>query len=274
MSPHSATLLLVGCGKMGRALLERWREQTSTRWHISVIEPHEDGRKSLASYREVNVVESLEKLPDGYVPQVVIFAVKPQTMSQLLPLYCQRYGIAPLYLSIAAGKTLAYYARMLGDDARIVRAMPNTPAIVGLGISALIASDACTHDDKNTAEQLLACVGETLWLEKESLMDATTAISGSGPAYVFYFMECLIRAGMDAGLDEETARKLVLHTVHGSIELAFISSDSLDVLRRNVTSPGGTTEAALERLMNTNGMFQLVQEAIQSAIGRARQLAT
>ncbi len=274
MNSGSATLLLVGCGKMGRALLERWREQTGHRWHISVIEPHEEGRITLSHFRDVNVHASLDQIAEGYIPQIVIFAIKPQSMQNLLPLYCQRFGIAPLYLSIAAGKTLAFYARILGDDARIVRAMPNTPALVGLGISALIASEACSSDDKLSAEQLLACVGETLWLEKESLMDAATAISGSGPAYVFYFMECLIRAGLDAGLDEATARKLVLHTVHGSSELAFISSDPLDILRRNVTSPGGTTEAALERLMSTNGMLQLIQEAVQSAIGRARQLAT
>lgn len=258
---------------MGRALLERWREQTQHRWHIIVIEPHEEGRATLSSHRDISVYASLDALPDGYVPHTVIFAVKPQSMSALLPNYCQRFGLAPLYLSIAAGKTLDYYARMLGDDARMVRAMPNTPALVGLGITALSASPSCAQQDKDTAESLLSCVGETLWLEKESLMDAATAISGSGPAYVYYFMECLIRAGMDAGLDEQTARKLVLHTVHGSSELTFMSSDSLDVLRRNVTSPGGTTEAALERLMSTNGMLQLVQEAVQSAIARARQLA-
>jgi pyrroline-5-carboxylate reductase len=274
MNAATAHILLVGCGKMGTALLERWREQVQHGWHFSVIEPHGNQPRHTSAHNNTSYYSSLDDLPSSYVPYTIIFAVKPQSLAHLLPLYAARFGIAPLYVTIAAGKTLSFYLNIFGDDARVIRAMPNTPALVGLGMSALFASAACTTKDTQLANTLLASVGETVWLPKESLMDAATAISGSGPAYIFYFMECLIRAGLDAGLDEETTRKLVLHTVHGSSELAFMSSDSLEVLRKNVTSPGGTTEAALERLMSTNGMLKIVQEAIQNAIARARQLAS
>ena len=270
----TASLLLVGCGKMGLALLERWREQTNHRWHISVIEPHEDGRNHLSTLRDVAVYAKLEELPQGFMPHCVIFAIKPQSMAHALPHYHQQFGGDPLYLSIAAGKTISFFVQHLGADARIIRAMPNTPAMIGMGITTLNASVRSTPQDRALAEALLSSVGEVIWLEKESLMDAATAISGSGPAYVYYFMECMIRAGIEAGLTEDVAKKLVMHTVHGSCELAFISHDSIETLRHNVTSPGGTTEAALERLMSTNGMLRLVQETVQAAVSRARTLAS
>jgi pyrroline-5-carboxylate reductase len=271
---QAVQLLLVGCGKMGFALLERWREQKMHQWHISVIEPNPQGREMLRAFRDVSVYEKLEDIAQDFMPQCIIFAVKPQSMPLTLPHYGQRFAEHPLYVTIAAGKTLGFYAQHLGEKARVIRAMPNTPAMVGMGITTLFAGAQSSIKDRDMASALLTCVGEVVWLDKESLMDAATAISGSGPAYVYYFMECLMRAGIEAGLSEEVTKTLVMHMVHGSCELAFMSPDSIETLRHNVTSPGGTTEAALERLMSTNGMLRLVQEAVQAAVARARQLSS
>lgn len=220
----------------------------------------------------ISYYESLDKVPDTK-PKAIFLAVKPQMMAETLPAYKARFGDAPLYISIAAGLTIPFYEQYMGAASRIIRVMPNTPVIVGMGMSALIANKSARPDDKQFVDALFKSVGETLWLDSESLMDPVTAISGSGPAYVFYFMECLIAAAIDAGFDEDTARKLVLHTVHGASQLAIASPEPLMELRRNVTSPGGTTEAALAHLMNPSGMLLLIQEAVQLAIHRATQLS-
>lgn len=273
MSRKATRLLLVGCGRMGSALLESWCGQSVIPYDITIIDDKTPTLPSIATVHRIQVVGTDAPLVSLGVPHVVVFALKPQTLASALPSYQEAFGTEPLYLTIAAGKDSGFYQHYLGTDARLIRIMPNTPAIVGLGVSALYATKAATGEDRQMAEWLMSASGVTFWVEDEMQMHAVTAVSGSGPAYVFYFMECMIRAAMDVGIEESVARKMVLHTVHGSAELAVCQNEPLDALRQQVTSPGGTTEAALERLMHPGGLLPLVQDMVQAAILRSRELA-
>lgn len=267
-------ILLVGCGKMGGALLEGWAGQQTIRYDIHVLEPAERLPFINSSHRTtITHHQRLEDIPAEVAPDIILFAVKPQTLGDIVSPCFQEFGLDPLYISIAAGRTIGWYHKMMDRGARIIRAMPNTPALVGRGVTVMVAGERVSDADRALAQSLMEACGLALWLEEESSMDAVTAISGSGPAYVFYFMECLMRAALDHGLEEEMARTLVMHTVLGSAELAFLSNDPIQMLRRNVTSPGGTTEAALEYLMNPSGMLPLIQQAVEAAIKRAAQLS-
>ncbi len=265
-------VVLVGCGKMGGALLEGWLGQ-SQRYDLHVVDASGPDLPKNAASETVQSYERLEEIPAEIDPDIILFAVKPQILKEVVAPYFSEFGLDPLYLSIAAGRKLAWYAEQMNEQARIIRAMPNTPALIGRGVSVLCANAHVTEEDKALAQTLMEACGVALWLEEEENLDAVTAISGSGPAYVFYFMECLIRAALDHGLDEEMAQTLVMHTLLGSSELAFLSEEPINMLRRNVTSPGGTTEAALECLMNPSGMLPLLQQAVEAAITRARQLS-
>jgi pyrroline-5-carboxylate reductase len=259
----NAKILLIGAGKMGGALQASWLRAGAIPDMITIVEP-----KGFAGGPRIH-----ESIDDVSVTQdCIVLAVKPQSMDALLPSLAKKFGRDPLYFSIAAGKTLVYYAKYLGE-APIVRAMPNTPAIIGKGISALIANGKVTASQKQLAESLLGAAGETVWLDNESQMDAVTALSGSGPAYVFLFLEALIEAGKAQGLPEEMAKKLAYATVRGSVKLAKKSENSLEQLRKNVTSPGGTTEAALNVLMKGDALKELVDEAVAAAVKRSRELA-
>lgn len=266
----SAALLLVGCGKMGGAMLAGWK-QADPGTRLVVVEPF-GAPKGLPA--DVQVVSDPAEIPADFQPDAIILAVKPQMMDQALPAYA-RYADRALFLSIAAGKTLDYFARHLGSGARIVRAMPNTPAAVGRGISALVANAPVDAAGRALAQELLAAVGEVAWVEDESLLDAVTAVSGSGPAYVFLLVEAMARAGEDAGLPTDLAMRLARATVMGSGELLRQSHESAEQLRRNVTSPKGTTEAALDVLMASGptGMHDLLRRAIAAATARSRELA-
>jgi pyrroline-5-carboxylate reductase len=254
------TILLVGCGKMGGALLMRWDKTHGGK--IFVVDPHA---------KEPCTLTSLAALPASTAVDVVVFAVKPQELTPLLAEYKARFGAKPLYLSIAAGKTLAYFALHLGGDARVVRAMPNTPALIGRGVTALTASHNVSPQERKSAEALMAAAGKTVWVD-ESQMDAVTALSGSGPAYVFLFLESLTKAGVAAGLSEDTAKALAVETVAGSAALAQQSGEELATLRQNVTSKGGTTEAALSILLGSGGLEPLVKEAVKAAAKRAVEM--
>lgn len=266
------SLLLVGCGKMGSALLGQWIVSRVWKGRVHVVDHAPTVTDPMKESGGVSFYESLEAVP-AIFPKCVILAIKPQMMAAALPAYRARFGDDPLYVSIAAGLTLPFYEEQLGKDARIIRVMPNTPVTVGMGMSALLASRMAHQGDKDFIGSLFTAVGEILWLEDETLMDPATAISGSGPAYVFYFMECMVAAAIDAGLDEKTAQTLVLNTVHGATQLALATHEPLAQLRRDVTSPGGTTEAALSHLMNPSGLLPLMQEAVQLAVHRATQLS-
>ncbi len=262
-------LILVGCGKMGGALISGWLARGVPANGLIVVEPKPAGLPKLP--KAVRVVADRAALPADVTPRAVVFAVKPQVMDGVVPAYA---GLdRALYLSIAAGKPVAYFEARLGKGARVVRAMPNTPAAVGRGMSVLAAGSAVTKSDRRLATDLMAAVGEVAWIENEGQMDAVTAVSGSGPAYVFHLIEAMAEAGVKAGLPRELAATLARETVIGAGELARLSDEGADVLRKNVTSPGGTTEAALEVLMAPAGLAKLMARAVAAAKERSRDLA-
>ena len=265
-------LLLVGCGKMGSAMLTGWLERGSAA-EVVVVEPAGASVAPFASRPGVTCVADVTGVAPGYRPDVVVFAVKPQSMDDVAPGYSRYAPAGAAFLSIAAGKTIGYFVQRLGSDAAIVRAMPNTPAAVGRGITVLCANDKVSAAQRAICSELLAAVGDTAWIEDESLMDAVTAVSGSGPAYVFLLIECLAQAGVRAGLPADLAQRLALATVAGSGELARRSHERPAVLRQNVTRPGGTTAAALSILMGPTGLAELMERAVAAATNRSRELA-
>ncbi len=261
-------ILLVGCGKMGGALLAGWRERGIAKSYV-VIEPMMPAGSRAA---EIAAYADPQELPAELAPAAIVFAVKPQALDAVAPHYRRFSGAAP-FLSICAGKTIAYFARQLGPGAAIVRAMPNTPAAIGRGIAVLCANAAVAPAARALCGELLAAVGETAWVEDERLMDAVTAVSGSGPAYVFLLIECMAAAGVEAGLPPALAMQLARATVAGSGELARRAAESAAQLREAVTSPGGTTRAALDVLMAKDGLEPLLKKAIAAATRRSRELA-
>jgi pyrroline-5-carboxylate reductase len=272
MIETNGPILLVGCGKMGDALLKGWLGRGIAPTDIVVVEP---GQAAGGAAREkgVRVVAELDDLGDAVAPRMVIFAVKPQVMASVVPAYRRYVGQRAAFLSIAAGKTVAFFAERLGSDASIIRAMPNTPAAIGRGISVLCANAVATSADRALAEDLLSAAGAVAWIQDESLMDAVTAVSGSGPAYVFYLIECLAEAGVIAGLPTRLAEQLARVTVEGAAALSHEDDSSPTTLRENVASPGGTTEAALNVLMGEDGLQRLMTRAVAAAANRSRELA-
>jgi pyrroline-5-carboxylate reductase len=268
--PPAMVLLLIGCGKMGGALLKGWLERGAAR-HVVVVEPGA-GADAFAGERLVERHKRPEEIPLEFAPDVVVFAVKPQVMDGAVSPY-KRFVGRSLFLSIAAGKTLRYFGRLLDDEAAVVRAMPNTPAAVGRGITVATANPRVTPTQRRLADTLLSAVGEVGWVDDETLIDAVTAVSGSGPAYVFLLIECLAKAGVAAGLPAELATRLARATVAGSGELARLSHEPASKLREAVTSPGGTTRAALDVLMATDGLEPLMIKAVAAAARRSRELA-
>lgn len=265
-------LLLVGCGKMGGALLRGWLAGGLSPADTIVIEPQAAAHPAIAALG-VTVLADPAALPPAFVPRLVVLAVKPQQMAAVLPAYRRLARPGTLFLSIAAGKTIGYFERELGSAAAVVRAMPNTPAAVGRGISVACANPVVTAEQRAAATALLAAVGEVAWVEDEALLDAVTAVSGGGPAYVFLLIECLAKAGAAAGLPEDLAMRLARVTVAGAGELARQSDEPAAVLRQNVTSPGGTTLEALKILMAPDGLEPLFVKAIAAATRRSRELA-
>ena len=264
-------LLLVGCGKMGGALLKGWLERGVAPGSVTVVEPSAELRGAVEALG-VQARPAIEALGEGFAPAFVVFAVKPQQMTAVLPACRSLGGPGSAFLSIAAGTTIATFEAQLGTESAVIRVMPNTPAAVGRGMSVLCANDKATAAQKTLAGELMAAVGEVAWIEDEALMDAVTAVSGSGPAYVFLLIECLAEAGIEAGLSPDLAAQLARATVSGAGELARLSEEPAAQLRRNVTSPGGTTEAALKVLMAQDGLQPLLTRAVAAAAKRGREL--
>jgi pyrroline-5-carboxylate reductase len=264
-----STLLLVGCGKMGQALLGGWLSAGQVS-RCLVVEPQPvplpDGAVGIVSQ-----IQDTAAIPPDFTPDAIVLAVKPQVMADVLPAY-RRFAGQALFLSIAAGKTIASFEGSLGAAA-IVRAMPNTPAAVGRGISVACANERVDQAARGLAESLLSAVGEVAWAADEALMDAVTAVSGSGPAYVFLLAEVLAAAGVAAGLPADLAQRLARVTVAGSGELLHRSAEPAAQLRQNVTSPNGTTAAALAVLMAQPGLQDLMEKAVAAATRRSRELA-
>jgi pyrroline-5-carboxylate reductase len=240
--------------------------------HFLVVEPA-GMPPDLASVAEIAWYPTADALPNDAPPDAVVFAVKPQVVDDVVPSYRHWARPGTLFLSIVAGKTIAGLARHLGSAA-IVRTMPNTPAAVGRGITAACANALVSAEQRQLCEILLGAMGESAWVEEEALLDAVTAVSGSGPAYVFLMIEALAAAGEAEGLPPALALQLARSTVAGSGELARLSQESPAQLRENVTSPGGTTRAALDVLMARDGLELLMKRAVAAAAARSRELAS
>lgn len=268
-----APLLLVGGGKMGEALLQGWLGQGLPAAEVQIVEPDEARREHLAQAHGVQAAASPRALPPGFRARTLVLAIKPQMMDAALPAYPGLLAPGALVLSIAAGKPIALFEAFFGRDCAIVRAMPNTPAAVGRGTTVLCANRAAGPAARDVAEALMRAVGEVHWLEDEEGMHAVTALSGGGPAYVFLLIEAMAAAGEKAGLPAELAVRLARSTVTGSGELARLSPEPAEQLRRNVTSPRGTTEAALRVLMAEDGLVSLMTRAVAAAAARSRELA-
>ena len=266
------TLLLLGAGKMGGAMLEGWLALGLQPGNVVVLDPHlpAEAAAHLAG-QGISVNPALSSLA---VPAVVLLAIKPQVMEAALPAVAPLFGRDTLAVSIMAGKTITGIAALLPGETAIVRAMPNTPAAVGRGITAAVPNAFVTPAQKNAADALLRATGAIEWIDDEGLIDAVTALSGSGPAYVFHLVEAMAAAGSAAGLPADLAMRLARATVAGSGELLHRSDQPAGTLRQNVTSPGGTTAAALAVLMGENGLTPLVEKAVLAARKRAGELAS
>lgn len=269
--------LILGCGRMGAALLRAWASGGLLSG-VDVIAVDPNGAnltlESVGNLR-FRLFSSLEEVPAEWQPDAVLLAVKPQSLAGLLPSLAARLGDAPLYLSIAAGKPLSFFEQALGAKARVIRAMPNTPALIGAGVTVLCQGHNTGKDEMDFAKSMFGAAGVVSVVDDEELMHAVTALSGSGPAYAFLFIEALAGAGESLGLDPQLARTLAEETLRGAAALsAFSRSETPAALRAQVTSPGGTTEAALAVLTGGNAFSALVKQAMDKAEKRSRELAS
>lgn len=266
-------ITLIGCGKMGSAMLHGWISDDRLEADFAVIEPFADHLGWTRDHSNVQVfADASDAAATGRVASMIVLAVKPQMMDEALKGLSGLVGENTTFLSIAAGITTDWFRQRLGADATVLRSMPNTPAAIGRGITALFAGGA-SEEVAELAVTLLSAVGSVVELEDEDLMDAVTAVSGSGPAYVFLLAEAMTAAGIDAGLPSELAKKLAEATVAGAGALIEESEDAPDQLRINVTSKGGTTAAALGVLMADDGMHALLRRAVLAARDRSVELA-
>jgi pyrroline-5-carboxylate reductase len=258
-------LVLLGCGKMGSALLAGWLKAGLPPASVWIVEPSPtDWLIGLGT----RLNEGLPK-----VPAVALLAVKPQMMGKALPALQSLGNGRTLFVSIAAGTTIATFEALLGDRTPIIRTMPNTPAMVGRGITAMCGNNRVSAEDMALARELMSAVGQVIALDREDLIDAVTAVSGSGPAYVFHLIEAMAAAGEAEGLPADVAMQLARATVSGAGELVFQSPETAAQLRINVTSPGGTTAAALAVLMDPEtGFPALLKRAVKAAADRGRKL--
>jgi pyrroline-5-carboxylate reductase len=265
----SGRLVLVGAGKMGSAMLDGWLARGLKPRQITIIEPH-PGKAVKALARR-----GLKLNPKGKAAEAsaIVIAVKPRTAPEAVSPLAGYVGAGTLVLSIMAGRTIGFLEKSLPPEAAIVRAMPNTPAAIGRGISVAFANTGVSVRQRKQASGLLAAIGKVEWISDEALMDAVTALSGSGPAYVFLLAEAMASAGIAAGLPPALATRLARETVAGSAELMHRSELDAATLRENVTSPGGTTAAALDVLMGPDGFDHLLTQAIAAATRRSRDLA-
>ena len=259
-------LVLLGCGKMGSAMLAGWLARGLPTSSVWVLDPHPSG------WLRSTGVHLNQDLPAA--PAIVLVAVKPQMMAEALPTLREMGNGKTLFVSVAAGTTISFFEQTLGMDTPVVRAMPNTPAAISQGITAIVANTRAGAQGLDEAELLLSAVGEVVRLDEEAQIDAVTGVSGSGPAYVFHMIETLAAAGVEQGLPADMAMQLARATVAGAGALAMQADEDPAQLRINVTSPNGTTQAALEVLMDAeHGFPALMRRAVAAAADRSRELA-
>jgi len=258
-------LVMLGCGKMGSAMLEGWLKRGLDPVAVHVIDPHP------SAWLQAQGVAINAGLPDD--PAVLMIAVKPQMMQAALPQVARFGGGGTLILSVAAGTPITAYETAFGAGTRVVRSMPNTPAAVGKGITAIIGNGDATAADLDLAETLLSAIGQVVRLETEDQIDAVTGVSGSGPAYIFYMIDALAAAGEAEGLPRDLAMQLAKATVAGAGALAEQARETPEQLRVNVTSPNGTTQAGLGVLTDeTSGLMPLMRATVAAATARSREL--
>ena len=265
------TICFIGGGNMARSLIGGLIDDGMKPQFITVGEPDASRREKLKN--DLGVMAFADNVAAFNKSDIVIFAVKPQVMKTAVVALTD--GLSerkPLLISIAAGIQISSLESWVGGDLAIVRAMPNTPALINMGITALFANSRVSPEQHNQAKSILRAVGKVVWVEEETLMDTVTAVSGSGPAYFFYFLEALEQAAIEEGLDENTARLLTLETALGAARLAIETTISLSDLRDQVTSPGGTTEAAIQ-VLEQSGMSQILKRAVTAARRRSVDLA-
>jgi pyrroline-5-carboxylate reductase len=262
------TIVLAGAGKMGGAMLSGWLAQGLDAKRVAVIEPHPSAEISALTTKGIRLNPTPREIGDV---ATLVVALKPQTFPEAGAMLKSFAGPSTLVVSIMAGTTIASICEVCGGS--VVRAMPNSPAAIGRGITVAVAAKNVSPAQRAVADALLRATGSVEWVDDENLMDAVTAVSGSGPAYIFLLAEELARAGVEAGLPQELATKLARETVAGSGELLHRSELSSATLRQNVTSPGGTTAAALEVLMGPDGMQSLLTRAVAAATKRSKELA-
>jgi pyrroline-5-carboxylate reductase len=265
----SGTLVLVGAGKMGGAMLQGWITLGYPLEQIAVLEPNPSDEIVAAGRSGARINPPPSDIKDV---AFLVLAVKPQVAAEIVPPLKSLVGPRTVVVSVMAGKTLAFLMNALGDCA-IVRSIPNTPAAIGRGITVAVANAKVTPSQRQVAQRLLAAVGAVEWVDDEGLIDAATAVSGSGPAYVFLLAESLARAGAAVGLPADLSARLAYMTVAGSGELMHRSGLDAATLRQNVTSPAGTTAAALAVLMADDGLDPLMKKAVAAATKRSRELA-
>ena len=268
---QDASIALIGAGNMGFAMLEGWAEQGLAGDQVVIVEPNPSAQlQSLCAARGFPLLAQ----GGAGARQAVVLAIKPQMLEAGAQAAAPFVGPDSLIVSILAGKRIADIAARLPGATAIVRAMPNTPAAIGRGMTGAFANDATGANQITLAHALLAAVGQVEWVQSEALIDSVTAVSGSGPAYVFYLVECLAAAGVEAGLPAELSARLARATIEGAGELLHRQPDTgADVLRQRVTSPGGTTAAALGELMAADGLAPLMARAVAAAKKRAGELS-
>jgi pyrroline-5-carboxylate reductase len=263
-------ITFIGGGNMATALVSGLHKARPGRLELRVADPSEEARKQMMREYDVETFSDGREAVRG--ADVVVLAVKPQIMPSVLEGLAEVIEGGQLVLSIAAGTTIAELESALGAEHPVVRAMPNTPALIGRGICGLYASENCRPHHREQAERIMRAAGDTMWIGDEALMDVVTALSGSGPAYFFLLTEALAKAGAELGLDQEDALRLAARTAEGAGAMLSDSEESAATLRQRVTSPGGTTEAGVE-VLEARGFHDLIREAVEAATRRGRELA-
>ncbi len=273
LATFKGPLLLVGAGKMGQAMLDGWLARGLSARKIVIIDPQPAKAIKALGKRGVAINPKAGPKAKASEAGAIVIAVKPQIASEAVPALGLHAGKGTLVVSIMAGRTLKFLEDRMPKGAAIVRAMPNTPAAIGRGITVACANGEVSAKQRKLATDLLAAIGTVEWVDDETLMDAVTAVSGSGPAYIFLLAEAMTQAGIAAGLPANLAARLARETVAGAGELLHRSELDAATLRQNVTSPGGTTAAALEILMGPGGFNELLTKAVAAATRRSRELA-
>ena len=262
-------IAFIGGGNMASALIAGLAGKFTPGANIHVVDPNPEALERLRQAHGVTVSHQIGD--DVRTSEVVVLAVKPQQMREAAALLQPQLGAGALVLSIAAGIRGADLSRWLGGHRAVVRTMPNTPALIGRGITGMVAMDGVSEAQKSAADAIMKAAGQTVWLDDEAMIDPVTAVSGSGPAYVFYFLEAMQQAAVELGLTAEQGRELAVATFAGAAELAARSPESLQVLRERVTSKGGTTYAAMTS-MEESGVKDAVVRALKAASARGREL--